>query len=115
MALFPSEHENERSTWHHVALQQAECLNRLSRLLMISAETLTALFDLVDKLLKAEAGDQIALATAQASLAAITAQDAALVDPALQARFEATLANLAAATAAPTPVEAPPVGEPTTP
>lgn len=70
---------------------------RLEIELSMTADTVKQLVDAITSLIQADVNDKNALKTAQDALDAMTAQDASLNDPALQASVDAALAAAAAA------------------
>jgi hypothetical protein len=80
---------------------------RLQRQKMITAQNVTDLVNALNDALTAEANDAAALSTAQATIATMTANDAALNDPTLQASVATALANASAANPPPAPAVTP--------
>ncbi len=80
---------------------------RLQRLKMITAQNVTDLINALNTALTAEANDVAALASANATIATMIANDAALNDPALQASLQTALANASAANPPPAPPATP--------
>jgi hypothetical protein len=89
-----------------------EILHRIERN-MLTAQTITDLINALNTALLAEANDTKALTDAQATIATMTANDASLNDPVLQASIDTALKNAVAANP-PAPV-VPPVTPPVTP
>ncbi len=70
---------------------------------MITAQNVRDLVNALNTALMAEANDVQALADAKATIASMTAADAALADPALQTDVETALTNASAANPPPAP------------
>jgi hypothetical protein len=83
-----------------VLLQQKRLENDLNRP-MLTASALTDLFALVTALIKAKSDDDAKIASLNSQIAAKTANDASLNDPALQAQLAELSAAAAAATVDP--------------
>jgi hypothetical protein len=94
-----------------VLIQHARLQNdsNLSHTMAIQADSLNTLLDLVNATLAAKSAEDQTVADLKAQVA----NDAAIQDPALQAKFDATLAALAAAS--PSPTAPPPVVDPNAP
>jgi hypothetical protein len=94
-----------------VVIEQARLQNdlNLSHTMAIQADSLNTLLDLVNATLAAKSAEDQTVADLKAQVA----NDAAIQDPALQAKFDATMAALAAAS--PSPAVPPPVVDPNAP
>jgi hypothetical protein len=94
-----------------VLVEQQRLQNELnsSKIMAIQADSLNTLLDLVNATLAAKSAEDQTVTDLKAQVA----NDAAIQDPALQAKFDATLAALAAAS--PSPSAPPPVVDPNAP
>jgi hypothetical protein len=97
-----------------VEIQQKRLQNELKNP-MLTVPALTDLFALVTELIKAKSDDDAKIASLNSRIAATTANDAALNDPALQAQLDALKAAATAATVDPNAVPVVPVPPPTAP
>jgi hypothetical protein len=90
-----------------VLILQVQTLKLIKKLSMITADEVTQLVNALTTALQAEANDATALAAAQQQVSDLTAQNAALNDPALQTTVTNALAAAAAANPAPAPTPTP--------
>ncbi len=90
-----------------VLVLQVQTLTTLRKIVMITADEVNQLVAAITTALQAEANDAAALTAAQTQIATLTAQNAALNDPALQTTVQNALAAAAAANPPPAPTPTP--------